>query len=681
MTAIERILAPTDRSPAADRAVEWAADLAARYDASLLIVQVIAPESLVGEGEAAAATAEPDLIEFAARIAGSRAQTRIVFDSDAAAAIVRIASSEQIDLLVVSNTGMSSRGEFLLGNVPNRISHGAPCSVILVDAGDSRASREAGSRAQSDTHDGYEPQGGQLLGRAAVIGRVLLRFAVRELRQGRSPRSPEQRARNLREALERLGPTFSKLGQILSTRPDLLPPAFSEELARLQDRVPPLSESEVVSLMEAEFKVPWEDVFQRIEPEPMAAGTIAQVHRAVLANGDRVVVKVQRPGAEALIMQDVGLLELFAQKAAGRPSLTEVADLPAIIDYLAASLRRELDFRVEAANIERMRAVLQQFSRLEVPRIYDEISTARLLVMQEVQGTPVLEAPPGPARKEAAEQLLESYYQQVLSDGFFHADPHPGNLLWWKDTIYFLDFGMVGELDAEIRNRLMLALLAFSQEDAEFLTEVLISLAEQQPGSALDQEALRLDLAELIADYRQLKLEELRLGPLMQRLTQIAARHHLRMPASLALAAKAFGQMQMIATTLDPTLDPFAVASRFFRRRIFAEARRLAAPKQLLLEAQKLKLRLTNLVEGLERLTGARPGPGLRIDLGGVDRLERSVRRASNLLALGLLAATAGLLATAFAVGLGPLSRGPLLVLGAVGAVLLAASARNLLRR
>jgi ubiquinone biosynthesis protein len=161
-------------------------------------------------------------------------------------------------------------------------------------------------------------------------------------------------AQRFRSALDELGPTFAKLGQILSTRPDLLPPAFMEELETLQERVTPLTEGEVISVMERELGVPWEDVFESIDPKPLAAGTIAQVHRAKLESGDRVVVKVQRPTAEQDILQDLGLLEMFAQNAADRPALRRVFDVPVIVEHLSNSLRRELDFRHEAANIRRM---------------------------------------------------------------------------------------------------------------------------------------------------------------------------------------------------------------------------------------------------------------------------------------------------------------------------------------
>ena len=215
----------------------------------------------------------------------------------------------------------------------------------------------------------------RLLGRAARIATVLGKYGFNESRRDDDP--PELRARRLREALEELGPTFAKLGQILSTRPDLIPPEAVAELAALQDQVTPLDENAVVTVMEEELGVPWEDVFASIEPEPLAAGTIGQVHRAVLDNGERVVVKVQRPTAAEDIGRDLSLLELFAQKTGNREALRKIVDLPAAIEHLSDSLRRELDFRLEAQNVERLRSALTAFPRLNAPRVYQELSTSR----------------------------------------------------------------------------------------------------------------------------------------------------------------------------------------------------------------------------------------------------------------------------------------------------------------
>ena len=632
---IERILVATDRSVTATRAVEWAAEMARRYAAELLVLQVVGPEHVIA-GASDGAPAAGELRQLVGRLAGERGRARLEYDADAAETIVRVAEEEGADVVVVGNRSMRDRTEFLLSSVPNRVSHNARCHVVIVNTEDGASRRAASAPGES-----AEPDEGQLLGRAAHIARVVAKHGLAgRLRRDDDPGAGAQ-ARRLRATLEELGPTFAKLGQILSTRPDLLPRAFVDELAALQDRVTPLSEAEVVAAMEAELRVPWEDVFERIEPTPMAAGTIAQVHRAVLANGERVVVKVQRPSAEDAILRDLGLLERFAEQAGQRPAFREVVDVPATIGHLSSSLRRELDFRHEAHNLERMREALAGFDRLAVPRVHQELSTARLLVMEEIQGVPMSEAPRGEARKAAGRQLLEAFYQQVLAEGFFHADPHPGNLMWADDRIYLLDLGMVGEIGPELRESLLLLLLAFWQEDAGFLAELMLALSPERPHAEFDLDGYRDELAALVARYRHLSLHELRLGPLLEEMTQISVRHHVRLPASLALVGKAFGQVQSTVASLDPTLDPFTVAEAFYLRQLGASLRRSANPRALLYAAQKLRVRAQQLLEGMERTVGARPGSGLEVQAQGVLELERAIEHAGRRLALGLCGATA----------------------------------------
>ena len=205
---------------------------------------------------------------------------------------------------------------------------------------------------------------------------------------------------------------------------------------------------------------------------------------------------MQRPTARETIEQDLALLEVFAEKVGRRPALVEVIDMEAVFKHLSTSLRRELDFRQEAENIERMRSVLEGYDRLAVPGVHRDLSTSRLLVMEEIQGMSITKAPEGPERKEAARQLLESFYRQILVEGFFHADPHPGNLMWWKDRIYFLDFGMVGTLGPEFREYLMLLLMAMWQEDAAFLTEVTLMMTGANDRSDLDAARFQADIGD-----------------------------------------------------------------------------------------------------------------------------------------------------------------------------------------
>jgi ubiquinone biosynthesis protein len=660
--------------------------MAERYGAELLLLQVLVPQHAAGtEAGAAEATratgAGEELTKLAREIAGQRGKARVVVDDDPARAIVQVAEEASVDVVVVGNVGMAGRREFLLGNVPNRVSHNARCTVIIVNtaAGDGQLHPSPILRDRESEGDRVE---GRLLGRATTITGVMAKHGLRELfgRSKDDDASVRTRARRFRNALEELGPTFAKLGQILSTRPDLLPPAFVEELSTLQDNVPPLSQEEVVRVMEEELAVPWEDVFESIDPRPMAAGTIAEVHRATLTGGERVVAKVQRPTARDDIMRDLGLLELLAEKTAERPAFRQIVDMGAIFEHLSASLQRELDFRQEAGNIERMRQVLSPYRRLDVPGVYTEYSTARLLVMEEVQGVPIKQAPEGEARKEAASQLLEAYYRQILTDGFFHADPHPGNLLWWKDRIYFLDFGMIGELGPELRELLVLMLMAFWQEDVPFLSDVVLMIAGEDQRADIDLAGWQEELGNLMAKYRHLSLKEVQLGPILQEITEISIRHDVALPASLALTGKALAQMQLATATLDPTLDPFAVASSFLTRGLVEKIKGRLDPKNVFYEAQKLRVRTVRLIEAIERLAGARPGPKLQVMFRGIEPLEATVRRAGRRLSLALTAGGA-LVGTAITASSASVEGWVPAALGAVGGLLTAGLIADLVRR
>jgi ubiquinone biosynthesis protein len=652
---IDRVMVGTDRSETAERAVQWAATFADAFGAELHVVQVVLITqnpgvTQFGAAEATrAAGAAEELSAYAKQVAGDRGHAHVVIHDDPAMAIVEAAEEHAIDVLVVGNAGMAGRKEFLLGNVPNRISHNARCTVIIVNTaapGGTATVKPTASRSgtmiRSSAADQVETQP-RLMARGGHIAAVFAKHGLKELfgrpdQEGAVGR--QRQAKRLRAALEELGPTFAKLGQVLSTRPDLLPIEFIEELTTLQDHVNPLSEHEVVQVMEREMGVPWEDVFETIDPDPLAAGTIAEVHRATLATGDRVVVKVQRPNAREEIEQDLALLELFAEKVSDRPGLNQVIDMGAVFEHLSSSLHRELDFRQEASNIQRMRGVIEDYPRLSVPDVYDDLSSSRLLVMEEIQGTAISQAPEGDARKEAARQLLESYYKQILVEGFFHADPHPGNLMWWNDRIYFLDFGMVGEVGPDMREQLMLLLMSFWQEDVGFLTDVTLIMSGAIDRNDLDVDAFRTEIGDLMGTYRTASLAEIQLGPVLQEMTEISLRHGVPLPASLTLTGKALAQMQLATAALDPELDPFDVAGAFLMRSVFKEMGGKMDPKAIFYQAQKFKVRALRVVESIERLIGARPGQKLEVNFRAAS-LEETVRRAGRRLALGLIAGAA----------------------------------------
>jgi len=643
---IRRVMVGTDRSNTADQAVRWAAQFADRYGADLFVVQVIVPQhpSTTEFGTAEhtrAAAAKDELIGFVHQLVGERGHAFVVMDEDPALAIVRAAEQETIDVLVVGNAGMAGRKEFLLGNVPNRISHNSRCTVVIVNTqllADALTAESADIMFSQPAQPVSESPMGA---RAVKIATVMAKHGVQEFlsKPAQSDTATRrQQAKRLRAALEELGPTFSKLGQVLSTRPDLLPAEYIEELAMLQSHVPPMSESEVVRVAEQELRVPWEDVFESIDPKPLAAGTIAQVHRATLETGDRVVVKVQRPTARAEIEQDLALLEIFAQKVGRRPALNQVVDMEAVFKHLSTSLQRELDFRQEIENISRMQMVLADYDRLAVPSVYRDLSTGRLLVMEEIQGIQIAHAPDGPERAEVARQLLESFYKQIIVDGFFHADPHPGNLMWWKGRIYLLDFGMVGAVDANVREHLLLLLMALWKEDTVFLSDVILMMAGSLDRSDLDVAQFQSDIGEMISKYRKAVLADMQIGPLLQEMSAIGVRHGVPLPASLTLAAKALAQVQLATAQLDPKLDPYDVAGKFLMRSMLKRLGATLDPRALVYQSQKLKVRAERVVEAIEHLIGARPGQKLVVNF-KANTLEDTVRRTGRRLAVGLTAA------------------------------------------
>jgi len=613
----------------------WAAALASQNDAELVLVRVLSPAP--APEASTAEEVEIDLAQLAMRYAGPRGTARVLVDDDPARAIVRVAVEEEPDLVVVGSAGMTGRKKFLLGNVPNRVSHLCPFSVVILKTGkDTPTPNEEAGPALNDSAQAKP----YLAARARDLIRIIRKHQLNEALRGGLGDAESRRsfAQHLRAALDEMGPAFAKIGQALSTRPDLLPTELIDELATLQDHVSPLTQEQVVGVLETELGVPWEDVFKSIDPQPLAAGTIAQVHRATLAAGERVVVKVQRPNARADIEQDLKLLNAFARKAEKRAGITQLVDVAGVVDHLSTSLVRELDFRAEAASLTRMHDVLQTFPRLGVPRLHAELSTSRVLVMEEIEGLPIDAVPVGTARTEAARQLLESYFHQVIGVGFFHADPHPGNFVWRDDRLYFLDLGMVGEIDAGTRELLSLLLFALWRNDPGLLADVALTLAGGGPpvGPGFEKE-----LGELLRRYHDAPLAEISLGVVLEEMTRTALRYSVKLPASLVLTSKAMAQMQLAVAELDPTLDPVTVAGSFVSRLMLQRLRQEMDPRKLASEFARFRMRATRLVEALEHVTAAQPGPGNGINLRGTREIEKAIHQAGWRIASGLVLAGA----------------------------------------
>ena len=392
------------------------------------------------------------------------------------------------------------------------------------------------------------------------------------------PTLPEDLAIHFRLALEELGPTFVKFGQILSTRPDLLPPAYIAELSRLQDTVPPEPWDAIHDLLTQELGREPEKVFATIDPQPMAAASLAQVHAATLPDGQEVVVKIQRPGITTVIDTDLEILSTLAVRAQATP-LGKVYDFVSIADDFAFTLRNELDYHREGRNADRFRENFAGESHLYIPQVYWDFSTRRVLVLERIHGIkindiPALEAA-GYDCHRVALHSVRIIIKEVLEDSFFHADPHPGNFVVMPgEVIGAMDFGMVGYLRERDRLDLIRLYLVSAALDAEAIVDQLIRMGAAF--ARVDQTGLARDISRLLTKYYALPLKDIRAREVVEEIMPIAFRHHLRLPSNLWLLGKTLAMMEGVGLQLDPDFDIFEVSQPFVRHLMW----RLVTPNQ-----------------------------------------------------------------------------------------------------
>jgi len=407
----------------------------------------------------------------------------------------------------------------------------------------------------------------------------------RPLRRALRPRPAEVRlwpsenlAAHFRQALEELGPTFVKFGQILSTRPDLLPPACIAELSKLQDTVPPAPWEIIRDVIAQELGHAPEEIFATLDPRPLAAASLAQVHAATLADGKEVVIKVQRPNILGTISTDLEILAALA-KALQATALGQIYDFVAIADDFAFTLRSELDYRREGRNADRFRASFAHEPYLCVPRVYWEHTTQRVLVLERIQGIKIDDIPAldaaGYDRRRVALHSARIIIKEVLEDGFFHADPHPGNFAVMPgEVIGAMDFGMVGYLRDRDRLDLIRLYIASISLETDGIVEQLIRMGAASV--EVDRQGLAQDIDRLLTKYYNLPLKEIRAREVVEEIMPIAYRHHLRLPSNLWLLGKTLAMMEGLGLQLDPDFDMFAVSEPFVRRLAW----RLALPRR-----------------------------------------------------------------------------------------------------
>jgi len=445
--------------------------------------------------------------------------------------------------------------------------------------------------------------------------------------------------------LEALGPTFIKLGQLLAARADLLPVPYLTALARLQDRVEPFTFEEVRRIVESELGVRLSKAFAAFEPAPLAAASLGQVHRAALLDGRPVAVKVQRPQILDTILEDLAALHEAAGLLDAHTEFGRRFHLSGLLKEFRKALARELDYRIEADSLVRLGEMLVEWQLLVVPQPVDDFTTTRVLTMDYVRGRKVTSIGPL-ARLEMdgaalAEELFGAYLHQVLVVGFFHADPHPGNVFLTDDgRLALLDLGMVGRVSPELQERLVRLLLALSDGRGEEVAMIAARIGEKLPD--FDPRAFKRTIAALVAEHRGATLQEIAIGRLMLALAREGAESGVRLPPELALLGKTLLQLDEIGGCLDPDFDPNEAV-----RRHAAEVtgkrllRQSASPGSLLAGLHEMKEFVERLPARANRILDRVANNELSIQIKSFDEklLMQGAQKIANRIAIGVVLA------------------------------------------
>ena len=455
----------------------------------------------------------------------------------------------------------------------------------------------------------------------------------------------------LRNILVELGPFYVKLGQILSTRPDILPPNYIKALTALQANVPPVSWEAIEILLSQELGQPIESVFSKINQQPIAAGSIGQIHRATLTTGEEVAIKFQRPGIDKIVEQDISLIKGVAELV----SLTDFGenyDIVELADEFSQAIKAELDFTKEADYTDKIRNNLSESrwfdtEQLVIPKVYWEVTSEKILVLEWLHGKPILEAdlsiPESTKSIEIRKQeittlLFRAFFQQLYLDGFFHADPHPGNIFYLDNgKIAIIDCGMVGKLDPRTQQILTELLLAIFDLDAQGCTQLTIELS--QGGKAESLERLRNDYEQILRKYYDLNLSQFNFSEVVYEILQIARKNKLKVPGNLGLYAKCLANLEGAARQFNPQINLFdeikPLMTDLFRRQLIGDTP-LQTSLRTVLDLKSIYLKTPRQVDILlDRLSSETLQWNLRLK--ELEPLRRSVDSSANRLSFSIV--------------------------------------------
>jgi predicted unusual protein kinase regulating ubiquinone biosynthesis (AarF/ABC1/UbiB family) len=367
------------------------------------------------------------------------------------------------------------------------------------------------------------------------------------------------KAAELANDIEKLGPTYIKLGQLLSTRADFVPPSYMEALSRLQNDVEPFSFDEVEAIVSVELGARVSRAFSEFQAEPVAAASLGQVHRARLRDGREVAVKIQRPGIRETVAEDLDAMHELAAFFDAHTAVGKRYEFTIIVEELRKSLLRELDYRLEAGNLRSFRERLKSFEKIIIPEPIDDYCTGRILTMEYIPGQKVTKLSPL-VRTELdtralAEEVFRAYLQQILVDGAFHADPHPGNVFITNDhRIGLIDLGMVARVGPRMQEQLLKLLLAISEGRSDDAAEIAMLMGD--PREEFDELQFRRRITDVVARQQDSTVAKMEVGKVVLEVNQISAETGMRVPSELTMLGKTLLNLDIVGRTLDPDFDP-----------------------------------------------------------------------------------------------------------------------------
>ena len=453
----------------------------------------------------------------------------------------------------------------------------------------------------------------------------------------------------LRSMFEELGPTFIKLGQVLACRPDLLPLEYAQELTKLTDSVAPFPFDEAREIIESDLGAPISALFAEFDEKPIAAASIAQVHRAVLPDGREVMVKVQRPRIDQVISRDISILRGIASLIDTHVRELKPYNVPGIVDEFSRTIQRELDFYIEGSYALQLRRNFEGSPDLYVPEVVSRLSSKRVLVLERIDGVRIDDhaaiARLGFERKDLALKGAAAFFKMVLQDGLFHADPHPGNIFVLRDgRLGLVDFGIMGRVTEENMDHFASVLVALMEHDFDTLAQQYLNLGFVSDDTVdIDrfQRELREDLAEFLEPYYGMRVRQIDFGTYVEQVTHILNRHQLRVPQNLYLMDKALLTLEGILKQLDPEFDYFAVAQPYVEDLV----RRRYHPRRMYRRARKNVAEFTEAAAALPRQVKHAIGRLMRGEVGvklhheGLQHLIRDLDRSSNRLSFSIITA------------------------------------------